>query len=309
MNIAITGALGHIGSYIIRKIPNYNNINKIYLIDNFQSQRYHSIFNLKKIKYILCEYDLSIDKIKEKDIDVIFHFAAKTDAAQSHINLKEFKKNYLITKNLVNYCKNKKTKIIFASSTSVYGSQNKIVNENCNKSELKPQSPYAKIKLREEKFIKNNMKKNKFVILRLGTIFGYSPGIRFHTAVNKFCYQASLGYPLTVWKTAMNQKRPYLSLHDLNKTLKFIINNPKKMFIGDIFNIVSLNATVFDIINIIKKYKKVKIVFVKHKIMNQLSYEVSVKKINDKGLILKSNFTKYIKETINKFTYLESNFK
>ena len=61
---------------------------------------------------------------------------------------------------------------------------------------LHPQSPYARCKLKEENYIKKIFKSkqinDKFNILRFGTIFGYSPGMRFHTAVNKFCWQMYL---------------------------------------------------------------------------------------------------------------------
>ena len=43
MNIIITGALGHIGSYLIKKFSNDRKINKIVLIDNFYTQRYFLI--------------------------------------------------------------------------------------------------------------------------------------------------------------------------------------------------------------------------------------------------------------------------
>ena len=62
------------------------------------------------------------------------------------------------------------------------------------------------------------------IILRFGTIFGISPGMRFHTAVNKFCFQASIGEPLTVWRTAYDQMRPYLYLNDAMKAFRLIIN-------------------------------------------------------------------------------------
>ena len=52
----------------------------------------------------------------------------------------------------------------------------------------------------------------KGVSCRFGTIFGASPGMRFHTAVNKFCWQAVMGQPITVWSTAYDQKRPYLEV-------------------------------------------------------------------------------------------------
>ena len=52
MNILITGACGHIGSYLIEKINNIKKIKKVFLIDNFNSQRYQVLFNLKKRKII-----------------------------------------------------------------------------------------------------------------------------------------------------------------------------------------------------------------------------------------------------------------
>ena len=50
MKILITGACGHIGSYLIEKINKIKKIKKVYLIDNFNSQRYQALFNLKKKK-------------------------------------------------------------------------------------------------------------------------------------------------------------------------------------------------------------------------------------------------------------------
>ena len=48
--------------------------------------------------------------------------------------------------------------------------------------------------------VKKNLEPNKFITLRFGTIAGLSRGIRFHTAVNKFCLNASLNLPIPVWK-------------------------------------------------------------------------------------------------------------
>ena len=62
MNILITGALGHIGSYLIRHLPKKIKKSKFYLIDDLRTQRYLSLINLpknSKFKY----YDQSISKI------------------------------------------------------------------------------------------------------------------------------------------------------------------------------------------------------------------------------------------------------
>ena len=58
----------------------------------------------------------------------------------------------MLLKILLNFQSRIILKFIHISSTSVYGSQDKIIGENCR--ELKPQSPYADVKLLEEKYLK-----------------------------------------------------------------------------------------------------------------------------------------------------------
>ncbi len=301
MKIIITGALGHIGSYLFRNLVKKKFIKKVYLIDNLQSQRYCSLFNIpknSKIKFL--NIDLS-KQLLDFNSDILLHFAAKTDAAQSHIQEKEFTKNRKITNNILKYCNKYKVKMIFASSTSVYGPQSDLVDENCNKSDLKPQSPYALTKLNEEKDIKNKSI-NNFLILRLGTIYGFSEGIRFHTAVNKFCLQSSEGKPLTIWKTALHQKRPYLSLEDLNKAIVHILKN--NLIQNETYNLVSGNFTVNKIVNIIKsKNQSTKIKFVNHKIMNQLSYNVDTKKFQKTKFKFNGKLISNINDTLKKLRF------
>ena len=77
---------------------------------------------------------------------------------------------------------------------------------------------------------------------------------------------------------------------------------------------MSGNFTVKQIINIIKKFrKKIKIKFVKSKIMNQLSYFVDDKKIKKLGLVLNFKIENDIKETLakklnGKFNSADANF-
>ena len=174
----------------------------------------------------------------------------------------------------------------------------KVVDETCPVEELKPQSPYAEYKLKSEQMLQEmgNKAGLNFVTCRFGTIFGTSIGMRFHTAVNKFCWQAVMGKPITVWKTAWNQKRPYLGLNNAIQLIDILIN--KKIFDREIYNIVTKNMTVNEIIEIIKKYKRNKIENVESKIMNQLSYEVSFEKIIKHGFVPNDKMEILIKETI-----------
>jgi nucleoside-diphosphate-sugar epimerase len=124
--------------------------------------------------------------------------------------------------------------------------------------------------------------------------------MRFHAAISKFCFQASTGQSITVWKTAINQKRPYLNLNDAIKAIAFIIKN--NLFDGEVFNLVTSNLSVQEIINIIKKFEpKFEIKLVKSKIMNGLSYDVSSQKIITKGFSFSKNVEQGIKYTIGLF--------
>ena len=311
MKIVILGALGHIGSSLIRVIPSLIDTTEIILVDNFRTQRYCSLFDLdKSLSYQFYNRDIVSDDIEDitQGCDIIINLAAITDAAQSFDNADEVERvNFLCLKNAVNSAIKNNAKLIHLSSTSVYGTQVSEVDENCKIDDLKPQSPYALSKINEENFLKqtNDL---KFTILRFGTIFGIAPGIRFHTAVNKFCFQACMREPLTVWTTALNQKRPYLDIGDATKSRAFVIE--KNLFDSEIFNVVTCNFTVNDILNEIKAFiPDVEINLVDHEIMNQLSYEVSSKKIMDKGFEFNGSISTEIEKTISLFKGIKNKLK
>jgi len=301
MNLLITGCSGHIGSYLVNNIYKIKKIKKCFIVDNFNSTQINSLFNSKK-KNNLKFYNLDISKKnslhKFKKIDYVIHLASLTNAAGSFNKKKEmYVNNINCMRNIINFCKIKKAKLIHISSTSVYGKQTSLVDETCEKKYLKPQSPYADIKLIEEEMLKKNTKNLKYVTFRFGTISGVSKGMRFHTAVNKFCLNAAINEPITVYKTALKQYRPYLSLSDAYKVFKYTIEND--LFKNDIYNALSENCTVNQILQKIRKYKKkIKIKFVYSEIMNQLSYHVDKKKLNNEGLYLKSKIQNDIKNTL-----------
>jgi nucleoside-diphosphate-sugar epimerase len=304
MRIIITGAIGHIGSYIVRDLPNYFPNSEFILIDNLLTQRFSSLYNLSNIaKYQFIEADvIKADLVKIfSGADVVIHLAAMTDAAGSFYKAEELENNnYQATLNVANACLIANVKLITLSSTSVYGTQNLIVAEDCLPEELKPQSPYATTKLKEEKLISNLSLHEGLnsIICRFGTIYGPSQGMRFHTAVNKFCWQAVMNQPITVWKTAFNQKRPYLDLNDASSAFAFIIKN--NLFDGGIYNVLTQNVTVKEIVDVIKEFiPTLEISFVENEIMNQLSYEVSNQKIKNKGFEFSGNLNKGIGATIN----------
>ena len=200
--IVVTGALGHIGSAFIHSVVAEDDF-EVTLIDDMSAQRYCSLFNLPlggKFKFVeadVCTADL--DELL-KGADTVIHLAAITDAASSFDRKDEVERvNFDATVRVANACLKIGASLIFPSTTSVYGVQESLVDESCTPEQLKPQSPYAEAKLKSEQWLAS-CDGLKYVVLRLGTIFGVSPGMRFHTAVNKFIWQACMGQPLTVWR-------------------------------------------------------------------------------------------------------------
>lgn len=304
MKVLVTGALGHIGSKLIRELPRFFDHPEIRMIDNLSTQRYPSLMNLPDTAdYRFFEADVNDCDLSRfvKGIDGVIHLAAITDAAGSfEIREKVEYVNLNATKTVAEACAEAGIPMIHLSSTSVYGTQKATVDEDCPDEDLKPQSPYAETKLREERLLqKMGAKANlRFISFRFGTIVGISPGMRFHTAVNKFCWQAVLGQPLTVWRTALHQKRPYLALDDAIAAIAFILD--RRGFDGQVCNVLTENLTVNDIISMITPHiGEVSVNYVDAKIMNQLSYEVSSRRFRDRGFAITGSIKGNIADTID----------
>ena len=109
MNILITGALGHIGSKLIKNLKKIKNLNKVYLVDCAKSNNLNVLFGLryKKINLEFLYGDLitkkTLNQINDK-IDVIIHLASITNAEQSFTNKKEiYSNNYGIFKKILEF--------------------------------------------------------------------------------------------------------------------------------------------------------------------------------------------------------------
>src|SRR3990170_4157072 len=100
MKLLITGGLGHIGSKLVRTLPN-----EILLVDNLLTQRYCSLFGLpKNVKFLEMDFDDIIEDLLNQ-VDVIVHLAAITNAAESFEKTKEIEEiNIVKTKRLIDKC-------------------------------------------------------------------------------------------------------------------------------------------------------------------------------------------------------------
>ncbi len=303
MRILVTGALGHIGSRLIRELPAGIPGAELVLADNLSTQRYCSLFGLPGDgRYRFIEADILTADLRPlvKGVDAVVHLAAITDAASSFEHRDRVEEvNYVGTERVARACADAGCGLFFVSTTSVYGTQSSLVDEGCPEEELKPQSPYAESKLKSERMLGELAKSRdlRFVTCRFGTIFGISPGMRFHTAINKFAWQACMGVPITVWRTALDQKRPYLDLEDAVRAIRFVLE--RSLFNREVYNVVTVNTSVSAIVEIIRsEIPDAEVRFVDSPIMNQLSYEVSGRKFEAEGFVRRGDLKQGILATI-----------
>ncbi|MBI5803154.1 NAD-dependent epimerase/dehydratase family protein [Candidatus Pacearchaeota archaeon] len=313
LKFLITGGLGHIGSKLIREYAKREDVELIRILDNFLAQRYCSLFDLPQthVKYEFIEADIrDIEKVKDamKNIDIVIHLASVTDAP-STINDPQLTHKVIFEGawDVVNIAMQAKVKKFFyASTTSVYGEAEGIVDENSPEELYKPASPYAESKRKTEKLLQRIYQDTGFpiIILRKGTIFGTSIGMRFHTAVNKFCYLAAMNKPLTIWDSALNSKRPYLGLNDCIRAYEFLEKYGKP---GEIYNVITNNFEMKEIIDAIKSVvPDVRIEITKSPLLNQKSYHVGDNKIRELGFVPKDDLQQNIKETVLLFKVINN---
>lgn len=300
--IVVTGGLGHIGSRLLRSLR-ADRAREVVVIDNLATQRFASLFELPAdppIRFV--EADIMDAPLEElfAGVRTVIHLAAITDAAGSFAAQENVERvNLAGTERVARACAATGARLLFLSTTSVYGTQQETVDEDCPISDLKPQSPYAESKLAAECLLTSlgRTERLRFVTCRFGTIYGTSPGMRFHTAVNKFVWQACLGLPLTVWRTALDQKRPYLDLGDAVRAIDFVLDTDR--FDGGIYNVLTENATVREIVEIIRsELPGLRVELVDSPIMNQLSYTVLCEKFRALGFRFEGSLARGIADTV-----------
>jgi UDP-glucose 4-epimerase len=303
MKLLITGALGHIGSRLIHDLRP-GEFSEVVLVDNFATSRYCSLFNLPAgVPFRFVEADIcSADLAKLfTGMHAIIHLAALTDAAKSFENEAQIEQvNFGGTERVARACAKAGCQLIFPSSTSVYGVQQGVVDEDCPIDQLKPQSPYAESKLRAERLLAElgTSADLRFVICRCGTIYGVSPGMRFHTAVNKFTWQACMDEPVTAWRTVLHQCRPYLDVGDAVRAIRFILE--RDLFDQRIYNVLTENLTVSEVLEALRELvPKLDVQFVDSVIMNQLSYTVRNDRFRALGFEFRGQLRAALAETVN----------
>lgn len=302
MRVAVTGALGHIGSRLIREFAVQWPGAEVVMIDNLATERYASLYNLPDgCSYQFIEADVLTADLERlfAGADAVVHLAALTNGALPELRARMQRVNVAGTERVARACAALGVGLLFPSTTSVYGVPHGVVTEDCPEEDLKPQSPYAEWKLQSERLLTGLADRAglRFVVFRMGTIFGPSVGMRFHTAVNQFCWRAVAGQPIEVWTTAPHQFRPYLDLTDAVRAMIFVLK--RGQFDRRVYNVLTLNATVIHVIDVLTRFvPELRATYVDSPLMNNLSYCVDHQRFLRLGFEVRGSLEQGIGDTV-----------
>jgi len=239
-NILVTGGAGYIGIHLVQMLldDDYN----VTILDNFTFGK-NSINHIKDHpKLTVIEGDVANIKHLVKAVKnnkYVIALAAIVGDPASSIDAEEtLNLNYESSKILTEICNFYEVeKLVFASSCSVYGaSTSGYLTED---SPLNPVSLYARTRIYSENYILDNSKITSPTILRLSTVFGFSPRMRYDLVVNTLLIRALRDKKFSVF--GGDQWRPFVHCKDVARAFKLAIESDKKVTHKQIFNVGSDN--------------------------------------------------------------------
>ena len=172
MKYLVTGGAGFIGSNIVKKLVarEYN----VTVIDNLNTGKEENLASVRDKIVFLKDDILNVDLLEEytNGIDGVFHQAALASVQDSFLKPEEYHDvNVNGTENILKLAKKNNFKVVYASSSSVYGNPERIpIKESDSKN---PINPYAETKLKKEELATKYTEIGVKVIgLRYFNVFG-----------------------------------------------------------------------------------------------------------------------------------------
>lgn len=193
MNFAVIGGGGFIGSHLVKHLVSEGH--DVTVIDNMFRGRMSNLEGVQDKIHLLKLDILDYEKLKSsiQNVDGIFHQAALTSVPESYEKEDEYKQvNITGTENIFKIAKEFKIKVVYASSSSVYGDIDKIpITEDFERA---PINPYGLTKLEDEYLAEKYSKLGTQIIgLRYFNVYGLGQTLDYAGVITKFLENISAG--------------------------------------------------------------------------------------------------------------------
>ena len=297
--ILVTGAGGYIGSslvpFLLKSGYKVVAVDRFFFGENYLNKNN----NLKIIKEDIRKLKIS----QLKGIYGIIDLAAiSNDVTGERFSKETFDINFKARYRIAKLAKENKVKrYILPSSASNYGKikDDEVANENFK---LNPLTNYSNANAKAEKnILKLSDKDFCVVVLRQGTVYGYSPKMRFDLVINRMTYEAWKNNKLFLMKDG-TQRRPTLHIKDAINAMKMMLRIDSKKVNKQIYNVgcEGNNISILNLADLLKKHFKQKLSLEWYGSKDFRSYYVSFDKITKLGFKGKYRPEDGIKEIVNK---------
>jgi len=233
MRFVVTGGAGFVGSHLVQLLIKNNH--EVIVIDNLHTgkkENLESVIDKIEFQKIDIRNYESMENIL-KNIDGVFHQAALTVVQDSFSNPKEYYDvNVQGTENIFKLSIENKFKVVYASSSSVYGHKQKMpIEENM---ETKPINPYGQTKLECEYLFEKYSKLGGSIIgLRYFNIFGKGQTVEYAGVITKFIERLKEGKAPIIFGKG-SQIRDFISVDDIAKANLMAMNCNKSNLLVNI---------------------------------------------------------------------------
>jgi len=214
VKFVVTGGLGFIGSYIVKHLISKNH--QVTVIDNLWRGKLENLAGYEE-KISLKKFDiLDFDSLKSviSDSDGIFHQAALTSVPESFTQKEKYHSvNVIGTENIFKLAKEFSIKVVFASSSSVYGNPISVpIKEDF---ERKPINPYGITKLDDERLAKKYNDLGVSIIgLRYFNVYGIGQTNDYAGVITKFYDNIRVNKSPIIFGDG-SQTRDFVSVEDV----------------------------------------------------------------------------------------------
>jgi lipopolysaccharide/colanic/teichoic acid biosynthesis glycosyltransferase/nucleoside-diphosphate-sugar epimerase len=278
--VLVTGGAGYVGSWLVRKLLDRDY--RVRVLDGFLYGG-HGLAELTEHPRLeLIDGDVRhVGSVARavKGVDGVIALAALVGDAACDLDEEETVAiNYESVRVLADACRKQGVpRVVFASSCSVYGANSDLVlNEG---SWLNPVSLYARTRIQSEEFLLQHSESVGVVILRLATVFGLSPRMRFDLLVNTLTMHA-------VWHGKMqvfggSQWRPNLHVQDAAEAFILGLEAPAAKVEKGVFNVGANenNHSILDVAKLVQRELPAATLEIKGDVTDPRDYRVSFDKI------------------------------
>ena len=283
MKILVTGGAGYLGSVLVPKLLARGHQVRVVDVGYFGLAHTRSLRgSIEVIREDVCRAASDSCAVGQwlDDCDAVIHLAAISNDPSAELNPELTERvNLHATATLAEGARKRGLKFVFSSSCSVYGEAEGEIDEE---GLVNPLTTYAMTKVRAERVLRDLATGDWMpVILRNGTLFGYSPRMRFDLVINIFALYGALYNEIKVFGDG-RQWRPYLHVNDCARAFVFFVEAPSATHIC--YNVAAENLRVTDVAEIFQTLNPLlKVTHLDLADVDRRDYRVSTVRLRDEG--------------------------